>query len=179
MTEHKAYVLGAISASDLKKGMYITNDGDTAIPVYATSDGTGTPELTIQPGQLIGQIVDFSTGPGGVVVYFTSDAITSASSIFDQIGNYLLQWTGAVVNAGSVNISDLQDITSGQIQQQNSAITTAAAQGVNLANSIKEAAGAAGDALGGATSSFLKAAWLPIAIWIGYEIIEHSGSKKR
>src|ERR1700753_367680 len=111
MTVYKAYVMGAIAASDLKKGMYITNDGNITIPVYASTDGTGTPELTIQPGQLIGQIVDFSTGPGGVVVYFTSDAINSASSIFDRISNYLLAWTGAVVNAGSVNISDLQNIS--------------------------------------------------------------------
>lgn len=173
---YNAHVIGAIQQTELQIGMYLTNDGPGTIPVYPNKDGTGTAELTISPGELIGQIVDFSNGPTGMVVYFTSDAITAASSIFDKIGNYILSFIPGqpIVNAGAVNFTDLQsNIDESQINKQQTAINNAAAQGATLANSIKKVAKETGDVIGGV----FKGLWPVVLIGAGLWLVTHSSFK--
>lgn len=81
--------------------MVLTNDGQNPIPLYdGTAGNVGDPPmLTIQPGQLIGQVTDKTVGSGGAVIVFTDPhktnidaaggAIESAATISQKTVFYL------------------------------------------------------------------------------------------
>lgn len=136
-----------IQPTDIQIGMYLNNDGTTAIPVYRDEDSMETPIYYVQPQELIGQVVDISHGNGGVVINFHSDAITSHQNFIQQAFNYINAFIpGDIgVNYGSVKFSDLQNnVGDAQIQSQRDAIQIAANNGVSLQNMfIKTAKGVA------------------------------------
>jgi hypothetical protein len=123
---------------DLKIGMCLTNDGTGAIPIYDNQDGSGTPMLTIQPKQYIGQIVDFNDGQGGYIVQFTSDDIQSSMSTVEKIEWYfLLKWIPKEVFAGAVRFTDLAaNVSDAQIKEQTDAVATALDNGISFEGSI-------------------------------------------
>lgn len=146
-----------MTAADLKIGMYLTNDGQNAIPLYDSPDGTGTVALSIQPGALIGQIVDFSTGPAGVTVAFTSAAIYATGTTTEKIVNWVLQIVpDAVFKASPALMANFTDIAANvsakQVADQNGAIATSEDQGASLKNTakqnLKDIAGAAASIFG-------------------------------
>lgn len=129
-------IILAMQVSDLKTGMYLTNTGSASIPLYDSKDGTGTPFLTIQPGQMIGQVVDFSNGPAGQVIYFTSDAITAAEPVVDK----LISWLPGVSWVLAANFSDIvANVDDTQVTQQAAAIQASADQGASLRNALQQA----------------------------------------
>lgn len=136
-----------INLSEIKKGMYLSNNGKDIINLYDSKDGTGDILLSIKPGQIIGKVVDFSNGPIGSVVLFASDKINDASGALTRFNNYFFNWVpGVTFEAASANFSDIQaNISEENIQKQNVAMGMAAANGVNITNSIKSAAEGAGD----------------------------------
>lgn len=87
--------------ADIRVGMVLTNDGHSPIPLYdGTAGNVGDPPiLSIQPGQLIGQVTDKTVGSGGAVIVFTdphktnidaaSGAIEQASTISQKTIFYL------------------------------------------------------------------------------------------
>lgn len=146
-----------IVIADLKKGMYLTNNGKTVIPLYDENDGTGPVLISIRPGELIGQVMDFRTGPKGNVILFSSDAITANTGLAQRALVYMLTWVpDRFYNVASANFADIQNNVSVQsVSEQNAAIANANANGVSLTNSIKSVAKGAGEALGEVGTSLI------------------------
>jgi hypothetical protein len=123
-----------ISQSDLKIGMYLNNNGPGVVPIYEQKTSV-FPELVIKKGELIGQIIDFTTGPDGMMVVFRSDAIDKVSSKWEKAEHYLS--FGYYTVSGLVKFSELQkNINESQVSAQNAAISLAEANGNSLKNSF-------------------------------------------
>lgn len=136
-----------MNQGDLKRGMYLVNDGPGPIPVYLSGNATGKVGLVVMPKELIGQIVNFTNGPNGYVVRFQSEAIYRAGSFFEEAFSWLTN--GAMVVSGSVNFSDLQkNVTDKQVSAQLSAINAAEAKGASFENAVKDLAHSASNIIG-------------------------------
>jgi hypothetical protein len=160
--------------SDLKIGMTLNCDGPGSIPVYDGKDGTGSILLNVAPGQLIGQIHDITTGPGGSVLWFASDAITQASPWYSKITGGLLEtvdwvnplwWLDNTAKEtewgqyGSVNFADLAaNVTDAQVASQAAAMQAMADGGNGVSNKLSNIANGAGQAAGSAIKAALTGA---------------------
>lgn len=134
--------------SDLRVGMYFTNDGNGGIPVFDGLDGTGDIIMTVSPGQLIGQIVDIINGPDGTVLVFVSDAISNAIPFYEKLITFITP-DSIEKAAGGVKFSSFsQDVSDAQVQQQQQAMGIAEANGVTIQNSIKKIVKSATDTIG-------------------------------
>lgn len=130
-----------VQLSDLKQGMYLNNSGQTSIPVYDDFDTTKDPILTIAPGEMIGQIVDFKNSNAGAAVLFSSDAISSALPLSEKVWYYLnpFIWGTGYKRTGVVNFVDLQNnVSDSQVASQNNALANSATNGVSFGNAFKE-----------------------------------------
>lgn len=148
-----------MNQNDLKIGMHFTNDGKSAIPMYGRSDATGEPFLQIQPGEYIGQIVDFTVGPDGLLISFVSDVIESKATMIQRTVDYLLSWEPDMIKpqaAGIVKFADFAaDVSNQQLQHQIDAMSTAEQSGNTLANGIKKVTAAAGEAVAEAAENIV------------------------
>lgn len=132
-----------MSPSDLEIGMHLTNTGTGSIPLYDSPDGTGTVALSIAPGSVIGQIVDFSTGPAGVTVAFTSQSIYNTGTTTDKIVNWVLNlFPDMAFTASPALMANYNDIAANvddaQIKTQAAALGSAVKQGASIANVVKQ-----------------------------------------
>lgn len=137
-----------ITQGDLKIGMHLTNDGTGNILVYDNLDATGSPMLTVKPGQYIGQIVDLRQGQGGLVIDLISDDITKAAPIAERVYVWILDWLPFYQEwvAGGVRFANLQqNVSDNQIAEQKQAMAIAENNGVSLVNSIKKVASGISD----------------------------------
>lgn len=152
-----------MTAADLKIGMILTNDGKSAIPLYDTQDGTGDVILSIAPGQLIGRIVDFSTGPAGVTIAFTSQAIYDSGSKFEKmvdyiaelVPNFIFEANPALV-ANAVDV--LANVSAAQVAAFQTAMDTAGANEASMKNAVVADLQKLGKAVESAVG------WVPITI---------------
>lgn len=137
--------------SDLKIGMILVNTGTKAIPLYHDQQASGKVALTIKPGEVIGQIVDFGSGVGGATVTFvdhsevgaievTTGPITSSGRAGEKLLSYSLSWLlDPVKVSATARFADIRaNVSDDQIIEQGSAIQNAKANGVSLSNEIKK-----------------------------------------
>lgn len=183
--------------------MYLSCDGPGSIPVYDDKAANGNVLLTIAPGQLIGQIHNIQTGPSGSVIWFASDAITSASPWYSKITGGILEtvdwvnplwWLDDTAKEtqwgqyGSVKFTDLEaNVTDAQVAQQNAAIEATEDQGAGVKNKLSNIASKAGQTAGAAIKSALSGAteggggwiWGLVAAYFGWQLVTHSNVKTK
>lgn len=133
--------------ADLKIGMYLHNESKKfSLPLYGNPEGENKPVMMVAPGQLIGQIVDFSSGTKGPSVVFTSERINKRVSFWKKAGTYIfpvfyvIRWLEGKENWGcGVPFEFLKRlITDAQIAKQAELLAKKEAEGNPIANGIKK-----------------------------------------
>lgn len=148
-----------MTPSQLKIGMHFANQGTTPLKVYDGLDGTGNVMVKIKPGAYIGQVADIRTGPGGTVLDFVSEKISSSGSIVDKAEVFLFSWLPESVKlkiAGGVKYSDLAAaVSEKQLQEQVNAMQIAEANGSSLQKSIIKVAKNVGETVSTVASELI------------------------
>jgi hypothetical protein len=149
----------------LEIGMYMNCTGPNSITVYANPDSSKDILLTVQPGQLIGQVHDFvqDKATGEQMVVFTSPAITKAEPWYSYAAG-IVETLAATVDPiwwidttrttdnwglyGAVKISEIQaNVSKTEITNELNSLHSTDANGQTVANNIKKLAKGTGQIL--------------------------------
>ena len=122
-----------INLSDLKIGMYLHNEAAVGLPLYDNKQADSPPVFYVAPGEEIGQIVDFSTGPNGPTVIFTSDRIQQDENFIQKGLQWILSWSSGTYYGAAARFNNIQRaVTPSQIGSQKAALDYAEANGTSL-----------------------------------------------
>lgn len=158
----------------LQIGMFLTCDGPGSIPVYQDIDTSSTVLLTIAPGQVIGQIVDFKDTDKQWVI-FSSQTIKDQNPWYDKALSILPGFDAV----GAVLFTDIQaNVKDSSVQTQADWMAQNAQQAATLQNSIKQIAHETGADVGAAASGLFggvfsgSGGWLVGAavLFVGYKV---------
>lgn len=135
-----------VAVGDLKIGMWLKNDGTKPIPLYNNQDGSGNVVWTAQPGDTIGQIADFETGPNGATVIFANQAAADSGIGMDKLQSWLISifpaLEGGANGFGTARFADLQaSVSNDQVASQNKMIADTNAQQADLEKMVTDTVG--------------------------------------
>lgn len=171
-----------ITLDEIKVGMALVNDSTSPLNVYGSFNTNDPPLLVVQPGGIIGTVLNERTENGVNWVMVQSSAIDAASPWYDKLYdsvsqipvlNIINDWfIGDIKNAGAVKVDDLLNaVSQAQIDKLNGVLTTMNATNPSVTKDLITAVKKGGDVLQEAEGAVMKPVLIALAIYFGFRLI--------